>query len=210
MKSLAMDPISRSTHIAGLGFAIVLSFSAASGIAQTEKGSTPARTPAATAAPSSPTPDTKIDAKTEAELLQAEDRLINAIRNRDAKELEEILHPRYADAMEGSERAMVKRAVISRALEGRLPAYKIEKERKLVRSGDVFDVQGLANNVAQELTEDSPTEKWAFVRRIWTKEGGRWIATAQMVKELEENEAREKLAPDADKKKPDPQEKKPD
>ncbi len=158
-------------------------------------------TPSVTPKPS-PTPETSIDAKLEAELLQAEDRFINAIRNRDAKELEAILHPQYADSMEGSERAIIKRAVIARAIEGRLPAYKIERERKVVRSGDVFDVQGLANNVAQELTEDAPTEKWALVRRIWTKENGRWIATAQMVKEMEENEAREKLAPETKEKKP--------
>ena len=143
-----------------------------------------------------------MDAKMEAELLQAEDRFINAIRNRDVKELEALLHPQYADAMEGSERAIVKRGIIMRASEGRLPAYKIEKERKLIRSGDSFTVEGMARNVAQELTEDAPTEKWAFIRRIWTRENGQWIATAQIVKEMEENEAREKLAPETKEKKP--------
>jgi len=163
--------------------------------------STAASSPTATANPA-PTPETKIDAKMEAELLQAEDRFVNAIRNRDVKELEEILHPQYADAMEGSEKAFIKRAVIKRASEGQLPAYRVARERKLTRSGNLFTVEGLANNVAQELSEDAPTEKWASVRRVWTKENGRWIATAQIVKELEENEARQKLAPEKEEKKP--------
>jgi len=208
MRFLSPFPIPRSSKFRLTIFVLLVSGSVA--FAQKEqKPAKPTATPAATStakptATPKPSPmETKIDAKMEAELLQAEERFINAIRNRDGKELEEILHPRYADAMEGSERATIKRAVIARALEGRLPAYKIEKERKLVRSGEVFDVQGLANNVAQELTEDTPTEKWAFVRRIWTREGGRWVATAQMVKELEENEAREKLAPETKEKKPD-------
>lgn len=139
----------------------------------------------------------------EADLLQAEDRLVNAIRNRDVKELEQILHPHFADAMEGSERAFIKRAVIARATEGHLPAYKISRERKLIRSGDAFTVEGFGNNVAQELTEDAPTEKWAFVRRLWSHENGRWIATAQTVKEMDEEEAREKLSPENKEKKPD-------
>lgn len=184
---------------------LVLLLSGSVALAQKDqKSPLPAATPKSTDTPKpSPTPETKIDSKTEAELLQAEDRFVNAIRNRDAKELEEILHPQYADSMKESERALIKRAVISRAIDGRLPAYKIEKERTLTRYGDVFNVEGLANNVAREQSEDAPTVKWALVRRIWTREGGRWIATAQIVKEIEDNEAREKLAPEKKEKKSD-------
>jgi hypothetical protein len=184
---------------------LVLFIAGSVALAQKEqKSATPAGTPKATATPRpSPTPETQIDAKTEAELLQAEDRFVNAIRNHDAKELEEILHPQYADSMKESERAVIKRAVIARAIDGRLPAYKIEKERTLTRYGDVFNVEGLANNVAREMSEAAATEEWALVRRIWTREGGRWIVTAQIVKLMDENEAREKLAPEKKEKKSD-------
>jgi hypothetical protein len=179
-------------------------------LAQKETNSTPAPTPKPTASQKptaspkpSPTPDTKIDAKTEAELLQAEDRFINAIRNQDAKALEEILHAYYADSIEGRSAAVTKLGFITRATAGRLPAYKVEKERKLTRSGDTFTVEGLGNDVAHDLTEDHPTEQWAQVRRIWSREGNRWIATAQIITPLEENEARERLAPETKKKQPD-------
>ena len=151
----------------------------------------------------SSTPETKIDARTEAELLQAEDRFINAIRNHDAKELEDLLHPSYADAFDGASSALSKRGVIMRAANGQLPAYHIEKERKLIRSGDSFTVEGLGKDTARELTEDNSSEHWAFVRRIWTREGGRWIATAQIIARIEDNELRERLNPDTKTKKPD-------
>jgi hypothetical protein len=178
--------------------------------AQQENNSKPAATstpmapqkPTASPKPS-PTPDTKIDAKTEAELLQAEDRFINGILNRDAKALEELLHPGYADSINGSERAINKRGTLARVAAGRMPAYRVEKERKLTRSGDVFTVEGLGNDISHELTEDNPTEQWAQVRRIWSREGTRWVATAQIITPLKENEARERLAPETKEKQPD-------
>jgi hypothetical protein len=161
----------------------------------------PALTPQPTSSPESiatpkpaPTPDTKIDAKMEAELLEAEDRFINAIRNHDEKELEAILHPYYADAIDGQSSARTKHGVILRATDGSLPAYRIEKERKLTRSGDSFTVEGLGRDVAHELTEDKPSEEWALVRRIWSRETGHFIATAQIITPLQEKELREKLA----------------
>jgi hypothetical protein len=172
-------------------------------LAEQEKSSTSAATPKPTASqkPSaspkpSPTPDTKIDARTEAELLQAEDRFINAIRNQDAKALEELLHPYYADSINGSERATNKRGTLARLAAGRLPAYRVEKERKLTRSGDLFTVEGLGNDIAHEPTEEHRTEQWAEVRRIWSREGTRWVATAQIITPLKENEAPERLAPE--------------
>jgi hypothetical protein len=187
-----------------------LALSSAVVIGQQENNSKSATTPKPTASQKptaspkpSPTPDTKIDAKTEAELLQAEDRFINAIRNKDEKTLEELLHAYYADSIEGRSAATTKHGFILRATAGRLPAYKVEKERKLTRSGDTFTVEGLGNDVAQELSEDHPTEQWAQVRRIWNREGTRWIATAQIITPLEENEARERLAPEKKEKQPD-------
>ena len=164
----------------------------------------PTGTPGSAATPKpAPTPETQIDAKTEAELLQAEDRFINAIRNHDAKELEDLLHSHYADAIDGRESAVTKRGVIARASDARLPAYHIEKERKLIRSGDSFTVEGLGKDTAHELTEDNPSEHWAYVRRIWTREHGRWIATAQIIKPIEDNELREKVNAETKEKQPD-------
>jgi hypothetical protein len=163
----------------------------------------PTVAPGASATPAPrPTPETKIDSKMEAELLQAEDRYINAIRNRDAKELDQILHPHFADSIQGSESAITKGGFIMRVTSGARPAYQVAKERKLTRSGDSFTVEGLARDVAHELTEDHPTEQWAHVRRIWTKESGQWIATAQIVTPLEENEVREKVEAEKKEKQP--------
>src|SRR2546423_5225468 len=143
---------------------------------------TPKLPPGATATPTPrPTPESKIDPKMEAELLQAEDRYINAIRNRDAKDLDQILHPHFADSINGSESAIIKRGFIMRVTSHGLPAYQVVKERQLIRSGDSFTVEGLAKDVAHELTEDYPTEQWAHVRRLWGKEGGQWMRTEQIV-----------------------------
>jgi len=179
-------------------------------LSQKQKKAKPTPTPnptatlGATATPKPlPTPETTIDPKMEAELLQAEDRFINAIRNRDAKELEQILHRYFADSFEGSASAITKHGFIMKATSGALPAYQVEKERKLIRSGDSFTVEGLARDVAHELTEDHPTEQWARVRRIWSKEGGQWIATAQIVMPLEERDVREKFEAEKKEKKPD-------
>ena len=204
MKFSTMSRTSRRSSPVKLALTILsLALSSATVLAQQKSNSKSAATPTPmatqkpTASPKpSPTPDTKIDAKTEAELLQAEDRFINAIRNQDTKALEELLHPYYADSIEGRSSAITKRGFIMRATAGSLPAYKVEKERKLTRSGDTFTVEGLGNDVAHELTEDHPTEQWAQVRRIWSREGARWIATAQIITPLEENEARERLAPE--------------
>lgn len=141
----------------------------------------------------SSTPETAIDAKTEAELLRAEDRLLKAIRDRDAKVLEEVLHPGFADAIEGAETAVNKRGFIMRARDGRLPAYKVEKERVLERSGDSFTVEGTARDGA-DLPHDHRGAEWAHVRRIWTREGGQWIVTAQIVEPMKERAEEEQRA----------------
>ena len=148
-------------------------------------------TPRPTATPKpSPTPETKIDARTEAQLLQAEDRFINAIRNHDAKELEQLLHPQYADSIGGRESAVGKTGVIRRAAGSRLPAYRIEKDRKLTRYGNDFNVEGLARNAARDDSVDTSSE-WVHIRRLWTREGDRWIATAQIVTPENEEAERE-------------------
>lgn len=151
---------------------------------------TPAASPKPTASPKpSPTPETKIDAKTEAELLQAEDRFVIAIRNRDTKALEALLHPYYADSVEGRESAVTKRGVMIRLSAGRLPAYRVEKERKLIRSGDSFTVEGQAKDAGREETDEN---EWVHVRRLWERQGDGWIVTAQIITEKPDREEKEK------------------
>lgn len=168
-----------------------------------EKKAKPMATPTPTGSPKStptpkpaPTPDTVIDSKMKAELLAAEDRLLKAIKDRDVKALEEILHAGFADAIEGSEVAVNKRGFLVRATAGRLPAYKIEKERVIERSGDSFTVAGTARDTTRELPHDHRATEWARVWRIWDRSSGQWIATAQNVDPTEEHDEKEQPAPE--------------
>lgn len=155
------------------------------------------QTPTASPAPSS-TPATEIDALTEAELLLAEDRFVNAIENRDAKELEELLHPQFADAIKGRESAVTKRGFIPRVSNGSVPAYRVEKERKLTRSGNLFTVEGLARDMSHDGCESRP-EEWVHVRRLWERQSTRWLATAQIIKPVEEREPGRETQPPKEK-----------
>jgi Domain of unknown function (DUF4440) len=146
-----------------------------------------------TATPKSlPTPETKIDPKMETELLQAEDRFINAIRNRDPKALSELLADYYADSFHDDERAINKRGFIERATEGKLPIYRVEKERKLIRSGDTFTIEGAAKKEKPLTSEEDPREEWVHVRRIWLRQGDRWLAIAQIITRTDDDGLREK------------------
>ena len=148
----------------------------------------PSPHPSASKAPdksSSPTPektpDTTIDEKTEADLLQAEERFNSAILNADTKELTEMLHELYADAFgKHAKRAINKRGTLERARKERLFAYRIEKQRKIIRSGDSFTIEGLAK-AERRIRGDEPTDKWFQVQRIWTKTQGGWVLNAQSV-----------------------------
>ena len=181
-----------------------LSLSGAIAVAQPEKNATSTTTVAATpnrvATPKpAPTPETKIDAKTAAELLQAEDRFLIAIQNRDAKALSDLLADYYADSFHDDERALNKRGSIQRATEGKLSIYRVEKERKLIRSGDTFTVEGMAKKAKLPPSEENPTEEWVHVRRLWLRQGDRWLAIAQIITPAQEREA--------EKEKHDPKEK---
>jgi hypothetical protein len=153
----------------------------------------PTATQVATTTPKSlPTPETKIDPKMEAELLQAEDRFISAIRNRDAKALSELLADYYADSFRDDERAINKRGFIERATQGKLSIYRVEKERKLIRSGDTFTIEGLAKNEKPLPSEENPKEEWVHVRRLWLRQGDRWLAIAQIITRDGDDALREK------------------
>src|SRR2546423_4994994 len=182
MKSLTINPMSCRSRIAKFAFAILtISLSGAIAVAQQEKNAKPTTTPKVTATPKlSLAPETTIDPKTAAELLQAEDRFINAIRNGDAKALSDLLADYYADSFHDDERAVNKRGSIKRATEGKLPIYRVEKERKLIRSGDTFTVEGLAKKANLLASEENPKEEWVHVRRLWLRQGDRWLAIAQI------------------------------
>jgi hypothetical protein len=192
---------------------VVLALSSAGMLAQQEKDSKSARAkstttpkptatqPTAATPKPAPTPDTKIDAKMEAELLQAEERFVISIQNRDSKALDELLHPYYADSMHGGERAFNKRSAMQRLSAHRLPAYRVEKERKLIRSGDSFTVEGMAIDAAHGDSDDTPN-KWVHVLRLWMKEGDRWIATAQVVTPEEQWDEEKEREAEAKEKKP--------
>jgi uncharacterized protein DUF4440 len=155
----------------------------------------PTPKPGATPKPS-PTPDAKLDAKTEAELLQAEDRFIIAIKNGDAKALGELLHEGFADSFgRYASVATARRGILDRVGSGQVPAYRVIKDRKLSVSADLFTVEGLAHAERQN-PGDEPWDEWFQVRRLWTKTEGRWLVTAQMItpvdKEAEDEKEKEK------------------
>ena len=194
MKCSAMPSISRSTVKVSLMF-LSLVVANALVFAQQTQNSKPGQSPKPTASEkpaatpkASPTPETKIDAKTEAELLQAEDRFVIAIENRDVKALDELLHPSFADSVEGRGSAITKRGFVPNASRGSVPAYRVEKERKLTRSGNLYTVEGLARDMFHDGWETRPAE-WVHVRRLWEKQGDRWIATAQIITPEAEHES---------------------
>jgi len=130
-------------------------------------------------------PEAKIDAKTEAELLAAEERFIEAIKSGDAKALGDLLNDFYADALgRYAKKATNKHGTLVRASKGKLPAYRIEKERKISQSGNSFTVEGLAK-AERKVPGDEPTDKWFRVQRLWEKTGDRWVLNAQAISSLD-------------------------
>jgi hypothetical protein len=161
--------------------------------------SQPSPTPPAKAASPTPQPKSsatppaaKLDAKTKAELLQAEDRFIVSIQNGDAKSLEALLADYYADAFGNAEKAINKRGAIARVSAGRLHFYRVEKEPKLSVSAGTFTVEGLAKDATPKVSEVTPKEEWVHVRRLWIKPDDRWLLVAQMIMPKEQWEEEEK------------------
>lgn len=185
MKSLPIDIVRYRTVKIGLTvMSVVLTSSLA--IAEPTPVKSPDKAPKKSAESTpEPTPESKIDAKTEGEILLAEDRFILAIKNGDAKDLAELLHDYYADALgQYAKKAINKRGTLDRASRGRLPAYRIEKERKISQGADSFTVEGLAK-AERQIPGDDPQDKWFRVKRLWTKTGDRWVLNAQAVSSLE-------------------------
>lgn len=171
--------------------ATILSFVLATAVSAAERSPTkaPKPTPSASKPPkATPTPSAKLDAKTEGELLQAEDRFINAIRNGDAKALGELLHDKYASALGAFPGvATTKRGTLDRLGTAEVAAYRIVKERKLTVSVDLYTVEGLAKAERPLTGDEQSKDEWFKVRRLWIKTDGGWLITAQMVVPLDES-----------------------
>jgi hypothetical protein len=170
---------------------IILSLVLSGGIAIAQPAPSKTKTPAK-APETTPTPNPKLDPKTEAELLQAEDRLIMAIQNGDAKALGELLDDHYADTFADAKKAMGKRGALVFLKGGRLPFYRVEKEQTLSRRGDTFIVEGLGKEGGRETSDDHPKEEWVRVRRVWTKSNDHWLLYSQVITTEEQREAQKK------------------
>ena len=138
-----------------------------------------------------PTPRSKkihIDRKLEREIHAAEDRLRRAIEKRDVAALDLLLADYYADAYEGRERAIGKRATLAKCKSGTLHSYEIEKGWKLTLRADLVQVEGVAKEAAKLATDrESATD--VHVTRLWTRKNGGWQLVAQTV-EPREDEAK--------------------
>ena len=124
-----------------------------------------------------------IDKRVEREVNKAEDQLERAIRKRDVASLDLLLADYYADAYEGSERAVNKRGTLTKCKAGTLSYYKIEAEKQLSVRGDLIQVAGLAR-IEEKSGTDTVMESDIRLKRLWTKKGGRWLLIAQTLEPI--------------------------
>ena len=128
----------------------------------------------------SPKPHTASQKKLEREILKAENMLGKAIARCDTAALNKLLTDYYADAFEGSERALNKKATITRCKNGTLHFYRVNEKRSVSVSADIVTVEGNAAAPTQKETE-AKKETDVHVKRLWTKKGGRWQLVGQTV-----------------------------
>lgn len=133
-------------------------------------------------------PKTGSDKKLEREILKAEMLLGKAIAGRNATALEKLLTDYYADAFEGSERAINKRATLARCKDGSLQFYRIDEERTITLSSDIVTVEGKAADPEHEKNR-AEKEADVHVKRLWTKKKGRWQLVGQTIGPAEEEES---------------------
>jgi hypothetical protein len=123
---------------------------------------------------------TASEKKLEREILKAELSLGKAIARRDVIALDKLLTDYYADAFEGSERALNKRATLARCRDGSLHFYKINEERTISLSVDIVTVEGNAAAPDEKKTQREK-ERDVHVKRWWTKKDGRWQLVGQTI-----------------------------
>jgi hypothetical protein len=122
----------------------------------------------------------RIDKKVQREILKIEADLGRAIETRDAALLDRLLADYYSDAIEGSEKANAKQAVLARCVAGTLPFYKIDAERKFAVRSEIIEVEGVSRAKTKFVT-DKDAEGLTRVRRMWTRKDGKWLLIAQII-----------------------------
>ena len=132
-----------------------------------------------------PIQKTGAERKLEREIVKAEAFLGNAIARRDTTALGKLLTDYYADAFEGSERAINKKATLTRCKNGELRFYRIKEHRTISSSVDIVTVEGIAENPEHEKSKTEKEEE-VHVKRLWTKKDGRWQLVGQTVGPAEE------------------------
>jgi hypothetical protein len=128
---------------------------------------------------------TSAEKKLERDILKAESSLGNAIAKRDATSLDKLLTDYYADAFEGGERAINKKATLARCKNGDLPFYRIKERRTITASVDIVTVEGIAAS-PERMKGAADKETEVYVKRLWTKRDGRWQLVGQTVGPAEE------------------------
>jgi hypothetical protein len=118
--------------------------------------------------------EVRVDKKIEREILKMEDQLRRALVKCDTVMLERILADYYADAYEGSERAIAKKGTIARCKDNTGIYYSIDEERDLSARVDIVVIEGISR-VNSGNKEQEPLR----VKRYWTKKEGRWRLIAQ-------------------------------
>jgi hypothetical protein len=137
-----------------------------------------------------PSPEPPVDPKTTKEVLEMEARFALAVEKHDGDALDKILADDYTDGYAGGERAISKRGAISIAKGEGLTLYRIEKERRLSRSGANILVEGLAKNNRAMVTDLETETHWGRVQRVWTHKEGRWQLLGQVRPRPEEQDSR--------------------
>lgn len=135
------------------------------------------------------TSKSRIDKRLEREINKAEGQLEQAIRKRDVTSLDLLLADYYADAYEGSERALSKSGALAKCKAGTLVYYKIEDQKQLTVRVDIIQVEGVART-EEKLGTDSEIEREIRLKRLWTKKGGRWLLIAQTLQPIIDRESK--------------------
>jgi hypothetical protein len=69
-----------------------------------------------------------------------------------------------------------------------LPFYRILGERTIEVRAEIVEIEGLARIGSRPGAAKGKKEESYRVKRLWTKNGGRWLLIAQVLERLEERE----------------------
>jgi hypothetical protein len=120
----------------------------------------------------------RVSRRTAHEVSKSERKLGVAIRSKDVVSLERLLADYFAASYEGSEKATGKVAVVELCRAGMLPYYQILAEPKLEARAELVEVAGLARSSLRAGT-DREDKRVFRVKRLWTKQDGRWLLVSQ-------------------------------